>query len=160
MFLKDALLRCSRLEEEVASVYTGLSTLADVSPENAASWVETAKAERQRGHLLHALSQLSAALGDDGPFLVQAPVQLSALRRVLDSVSARMDGKIDSAAAVRCAETLDAAGCDEVHRSLLEVAELEIRRVLRLVESQTKGARPGSASRSRDRKGRRMVAVS
>lgn len=152
MFLKDALLRCSGLEEDVASVYAELAESPAATTELVAAWTESARVERQRARLLHALAELSAALGDDGPFLVQAPVQLVHLRRVVESVRGRVSPNIDQDLALRCAEALDAAGYGDLHRGLLEVAELEIRRVLRLVESQTKSTKRanGQGARSRD----------
>lgn len=155
MFLKDALLRCSGLEEEVASVYAELAESPAATAELASAWAESARVERQRARLLHALAELSAALGDDGPFLVQAPVQLVHLRRVVESVRGRVSPAIDQELAVRCADTLDAAGYGDLHRGLLEVAELEIRRVLRLVESQTRNAKRTHSNGTRSRENRK-----
>lgn len=151
MFLKDALLRCSQLENEVSSIYSTLARVPAVASEPAAVWAEAARRERGRSQLLHALAELSAALGDDGPFLVQIPVQLSNLRRVVDTVRGRVSETMDAATAGRCAETLEGAQRGELHATLLEVVEPELRRVLKLVEAETRAARRGSpAARARE----------
>lgn len=155
MFLKEALLRCSRLEDDVASMYAELAACPAAPSDAAAAW--SASASRERGHarLLHALAELSDALGDDGPFLVQVPVQLSTLKRVVDSVRGRVTDALDEATARRCAAMLDAAPRNEIHAGLLEVAEPEIKRVLRLIDEETRSARRGG-QRSRQREDRRI----
>jgi hypothetical protein len=151
MFLKDALLRCSQLEDEVASIYATLAKSPTVASESAAAWAEAARRERSRSQMLHALAELSAALGDDGPFLVQIPVQLANLRRIVDTVRGRITPALDAATADRCADTLEGAQRSELHATLLEVVEPEIRRVLKLVEAETRAARRGSpASRAKE----------
>lgn len=109
--------------------------------EVAASWSAAAKREREHARLLHALAELSVALGDDGPFLVQVPVQLSSLRRVVNSVRGRVSEGVDAITAQRCAEMLDAATRTELHTGLLEVAEPLLKRVLRLIEEETRSGR-------------------
>lgn len=155
MFLKEALLRCSQLEEEVASMYAELAACPAADGQAVASWSASANREREHARLLHALAELSAALGDDGPFLVQVPVQLSSLRRVVESVRGRVVEGVDAATAKRCADMLDAAPRGEIHAGLLEVAEPEIKRVLRLIDEETRHARRGGA-RARHREDRRM----
>jgi len=151
MFLKEALLRGSRLEDEVAEIYSGLASSPATSSEFAAAWTESARKERQRARLLHALAELSVALDDDGPFLVQVPVQLANLRRVVDNVRGHVTDAVDAATAERCIETLQAAPQSEVYAVLLEIAEPEIKRVLRLVDSETRASRGGVTSSSRTR---------
>jgi hypothetical protein len=155
MFLKDALLRSSQLEDEMASVYAQLATCPAVDAKEAAAWSAAAAREQVHARLLHALAKLSEALGDDGPFLVQVPVQLSALRRAVEGARARLAADMDAAAAGRCAGQLEAAPRRELYASLLEVAEPEVRRVLRLIDEETRGPRR-SGSRSRSREDRRM----
>lgn len=157
MFLKEALLRCSTLENEVASMYAELAACSAAPGEAAAAWSASANRERSHARLLHALAELSVALGDDGPFLVQVPVQLSTLRRVVESVRVRVcvaDG-VDAPTAQLCGDMLDSALRTELHAGLLEVAEPEIKRVLRLIDEETRTAR-GHPSRSRQREDRRI----
>lgn len=135
----------------MASMYAELAASSAASGEAASAWSASAGREKGRARLLHALAELSDALGDDGPFLVQVPVQLSTLRRVVDGVRDRVTGLVDSAAAQRCAEMLDAAPSAELHAGLLEVAEPEIKRLLRLIDDETRSARRGGQkARSRD----------
>lgn len=151
MFLKQALLRGSQLEDEVAEIYSGLASSPAVPSEAAASWAESARKERQRARILHALAELSVALDDDGPFLVQVPVQLANLRRVVDNVRGHVTDAVDETTARRCVETLESAPRGEVYAVLLEVAEPEIKRVLRLVDSEARCARGAGTSSSRAR---------
>jgi hypothetical protein len=157
MFLREALLRCSQLEDEVASVYAGLAGCGAATSDAAAAWAEAARKERQRARLLYALAELTAVLDDDGPFLVQAPVQLANLRRVVDNVRGHLASTVDACTAMRCAEALEATQRSELHAGLLEVAEPEVRRVLKLIDLETgnahradgDGAKPRGSARSR-----------
>lgn len=155
MFLKEALLRCSNLEEEMASVYAALASCPAATNQSAAAWSAASGREKRNARLLHALAELSEALGDDGPFLVQVPLQLSTLRRLVDAARGRVTNDIDAATAERCAEMLDTAPCRELYSGLLEVAEPEIRRVLKLIDEQTRSVRR-SGQRSRHPADRRV----
>ncbi|HXC50828.1 MAG TPA: hypothetical protein VN634_08095 [Candidatus Limnocylindrales bacterium] len=143
MFYREALRRCSALEDEVASAYAALAASPAVASERAAAWASAAAGERQKARLLHAAAEMSVALGDDGPFLVQVPLQLASLRKAVDRVRARLDEAPDEPSAIQLVESLDAAPRSELHSTLLEVAGVEIRRVLRLIESDTKSAKRG-----------------
>lgn len=156
MFLKEALLRCSRLEDEVASVYADLAASPAATPETAAAWVESSRKERQRSRLLHALAEISTALDDEGPFLVQVPVQMADLTRALENVRRRLATNVDAATGQRCIEALESAPRGELHVALLEIAEPEVKRALRLVDSEIRslrrvadGTRSPTASRTK-----------
>ena len=157
MFLKEALLRCSKLEDEVASAYDELARSPAATPETAAGWAESSRAERARAKLLQALAAVSLALDDDGPFLVQVPVQIAALERALENVRRRLSSNVDAASGQRCVEALEAAPRSELHAALLEIAEPEVRRALRLIDSEIRnlrrtaeGPRPRSGARTRE----------
>jgi len=141
MFLKEALLRCSRLEDEVASAYDELARSPAAAPEVAVSWAESSRRERMRAKLLHALAEISTALDDDGPFLVQVPVQLAGVERALESVRRRLSSEIDADTGQRCVEALEAAPRGELHAALLEIAEPEMKRALRLIDSEIRNLR-------------------
>ncbi len=163
MFYREALRRCSALEDEVASAYAELAASPAVASELAAAWASSAVEERQKARLLHAAAEMSVALGDDGPFLVQVPLQLASLRKVVDRVRERLAEAPDEPTAIQLAESLEAATRSELHSTLLEVAEVEIRRVLRMIESGTRATKRGRGAarktRSRDRTGRSAPAV-
>lgn len=151
MFLKEALLRCSQLEDEVASVYDELTRSPAATPEVSASWSEASHAGRQRARLLRALAELSTALEDDGPFLVQVPVQIAAVRRALENAHRRLPAVVDSPSGQRCVEALEAAPRRDLYAGLLEVAEPELKRAMRLVDAEVKSLRRnGNCSRPRD----------
>lgn len=151
MFLKEALLRCSQLEDEVASIYDELTRSPGSTADVAACWSEAAKTERQRARLLRALAELSTALEDDGPFLVQVPVQIGAVRRALENAHRRLPSVVDGPSGQRCAEALEAGPRLDLYAGLLEVAEPELKRATRLVDAEVKSLRKnGSGSRSRD----------
>lgn len=137
-------------------MYAELAACPAAPGETAAAWSASANRERRHARLLHALAELSEALGDDGPFLVQVPVQLSSLRRVVESVRVRVADGVDSATAQRCADMLDAAPRAELHAGLLEVAEPEIKRVLRLIDEEMRTARRGGGPKVRQREDRRI----
>jgi hypothetical protein len=159
MFFKDALLQCSELEDEVASMYATLAALPAADTASAAassSWAQAARKERQRARLLHAVAELSAALGDDGPFLVEVPLQLAALRKVIDRVRERVLEAVDTAGTARLIETLESARHGDLHANLLEVAEVEMRRVLRQIEAETRLARRSTQRAARNRNAVRL----
>lgn len=150
MFFREAVLKCSQLEQEVAQVYTQLAASAAAMPETADAWKEVARKENLNSRMLRAVADLSTALEDDGPFLVQIPVQLRNLRRVLDNVKHRLTATIDEAAGKRCAEALENAQRSELHAGLLEIAGPEVQRLLRLIDAEIKMLRrTGSGTRSR-----------
>jgi len=157
MFLKEALLRCSRLEDEVASVYADLAVSPAATPETAVSWAELSRREKRRSKLLHALAEISTALDDEGPFLVQVPVQMADLARALENVRRRLASNVDAITGQRCVEALESAPRGELHAALLEIAEPEIRRALKLVDSEIRslrrtaeGTRSRTASRTKE----------
>lgn len=130
MFLRDALLRCSELDDEAASVFADLCEASGPDEASAAALAASARAEREHAHLLRALAALADALDDDGPFLVQVPLQIAAFRRVLDAVRSRMSMGMEPDVARRCAERLQTAPFGELHRGLLELAAPQVHRVL------------------------------
>ena len=157
MFLREALQRFSVLEDEVASVYALLEKAPEAPPAQVAAWAEASGSMKHRAQLLRALAELSKALDDDGPFLVQVPVQLAGLGRTIASVRGKTGPTLNAATAAACADALAAAPLDELHASLLEVFEPEVRRLLRAIDVETRrvrrrgeGARSSGASRSRD----------
>lgn len=148
MYLHEALLRFSALEEEAALLYARLAGCDTSAPETAASCAESSRRAEMRAKLLHAVAELSQAVGDDGPFLVEVSVQLAALRRTLDSTHRRLSIAEDAATAESCVDALDAAQFGEVYADLLEVAEPAISRVLRTVDSEISHLRPRGKSRA------------
>lgn len=142
MFLKDALLRCSKLETEIAAVFAGLAAAAgDTSPRG--SLDGTARRARTRSALLHSLAELTSDLDDGGPFLVQISPQLAAVKRGLDAVKARA-----AAGENGLLELLDATPRNELYASLLDVAEPLVRRTMRLVENERRNSRRSGSERS------------
>ena len=139
MFLKQALLLCSELQQDIASKY---EALCDESPADARiqAWQVCAARERRRAGYLDALAQLCTALGDEGPFLVQIPVQLGELRRALDSAEWRRD-TCASHPGCSCAETLDRVAGAELYADLMELAEPHLRRTLRLIAEEIRTVR-------------------
>ncbi len=158
MFLKEALLRCSQLEDEVASVYDRLAGTPAATPQLVATWSEASRVERQRARLLRALAELSTALEDDGPFLVQAPVQMAGVRRALENAQHRLPSVVDGPSGQRCVEALEAAPRHDLYSGLLEVAEPELKRATRLVDAEVKSLRRNGTS-SRPREGARSRVV-
>ena len=154
MFYRDALERCSALGSEIASL---LCDLGSAAPQRAAAWTSVAAEERRKAGLLHAAAELSAALGDDGPFLVEVPVQIATLRQVVDRIREQLTNPPDVLTAVALAETLESARREELYDGLLEVVEDEMRRVLRLIEIQTRQTRDVRYGRGPKRR-RRMRA--
>lgn len=155
MFFKDAMFQCSQLEEQLASMYDALATSPEATSESAQGWTRSAAKERRRARLLHALAELSGAMDDDGPFLVQVPQELATLRKLVDRMRERVSDDSDTAAALRCLEAIETARPEDLHTSLLEIAEGEVRRLLRLIEEETRGSRRRHAD---GRRGRRTAA--
>ena len=56
MFLRDALLRCSELDDEAASVFADLCDASGPDEDSAAALAASARAEREHAHLLRALA--------------------------------------------------------------------------------------------------------
>jgi hypothetical protein len=158
MFFRVALLRCSDLQNEIASIYEALVTTPGLARHVVARWQELATVERGRGRLLHALATLSAAIEDDGPFLVQVSQQMAAVRQAIERTREQVAGGLDVASAERSAERIEATRHGDVRTALLEIADGEMRRVLRVIERETRGGRRGDRrSRSyRPRPARRV----
>lgn len=156
MFLRDALQRCSQLESEVASVYETLATAQGVPASSSRAWADAARRARQRASLLHSLAEVSVAIDDDGPFLVQVTPQIAAIRRVVENVRTRITTALDADSAVRAGAQLEATARDEVYANLLEIAEPVLRRVSRLMEAETRSAKRATADGPRSRESGRV----
>jgi hypothetical protein len=145
MYFRKALLRCSELHDENASIHhvlaDALATAPGASADLADGYRKIATRERRRARFLHALATLSEALEDDGPFLIEVPQHIAAVGKVLESTRERMDARLDAASAQSCADAIGAARHEDLHTVLLEIAEVEMRRVLRMIEDQTRGGR-------------------
>lgn len=151
MFLREALLRCSQLEEEVAALYDGLVRLPAATPETSARWADRSRKERERSRLLHALAELSSAIGDDGPFLVQEPQLLHRLREAVDEARSVLAKDGSGEGIARCVQALESSPCLELYAGLLDIAQPEARRLLRRLDSEIRNLRrlPESATRPR-----------
>lgn len=150
MFLREALRRGSRLEDEVAAVYDNLAGSCASSPEKAAAWAELSRKERLRARMLHALSEISDALGDEGPFLVEVPLQLAGVGRAIESAKRRLQADVDGEASQQCVDALEATPRAELIAALLEVAEPELRKAIRVIDSDVRSLRRrGDAPRMR-----------
>lgn len=153
MFLREALLRCSQLEEEVAALYDELVRLPEATPETSARWSDRSRKERERSRLLHALAELSSAIGDDGPFLVQEPELLGRLRRSVDEARRVLARDGSGEGIRRCVQALESSPCLELYAGLLDIAQPEARRLLRRIDSEIRNLRRGSESVTRPRSG-------
>jgi hypothetical protein len=149
MFYRDALLRCCQLEEDIASLYAALAESKAADADSAQAWSQAARNERENARILRAAAELSIALDEDGPFLVQIRLQLAACRKLVERVRASVAGVEDAGVAGALVQTLDSVPREEVRAALLEVAEGELRRLLRQIESQSKTLRRSRAARSR-----------
>ncbi|MFN2376674.1 MAG: hypothetical protein ABR538_09060 [Candidatus Binatia bacterium] len=151
MFLREALLRCSQLEEEVAALYDHLQHLPAANRETSARWSERSRKERERSRLLHALAELSSAIGDDGPFLVQEPQLLHRLRQSVDEARRLLARDGSGEGIARCVQALDSSPCLELYAGLLDIAQPEARRLLRRLDCEIRNLRrvPDLATRPR-----------
>jgi len=135
MFLKEALLRCSQLQHEIAAWYDALCETTDAGDLKIAAWKGTAARERRRAGFLEALAALCGALEDEGPFVVQVPLQLEALGRALHGVARRRQSCPDHTGC-ECADHLDSISSARLYADLLELAEPELRRSMRAVGNE------------------------
>jgi hypothetical protein len=140
MFLKEALLRCSVLQRETAARFESLRDESPADDARKAVWSGAALRERRRAELLDALASLCSALEDEGPFLVQIPLQLEEIRRALDSVEWRRD-TCASHPGCGCGELLQGIPGARVYADLIELAEPEVRRALRLISNEIRCVR-------------------
>jgi hypothetical protein len=160
MFYRIALLRCSQLQGEIGGIFSELAASPIATREAAAEWKGRASTEATRARVLRAAAELAGALEEDGPFLVQAPVDLRHVERVIDVAKRRLGSATDVATARKCVEGLESMQHAEMVEGLLEVAETEFCRVLRLIGSELKAVRRlGLSTRPADtRKARRLCA--
>jgi hypothetical protein len=140
MFLKEALLRCSVLHRETAARFESLRAESTADDARTAAWTGAAIRERRRAELLDALASICSALEDEGPFLVQIPLQLEEVRRALDSLEWRRDTCADHPGC-GCGEVLQAVPAARVYADLIELAEPEVRRALRLITNEIRAVR-------------------
>lgn len=143
MFFREALQKFAQLETEMAELYGALAALPDAPKDTASNWAARARGEARDAKLLSALAELSLAVDDDGPFLVQLPLALADVKHAVEQVRDQVTPDLDLSAAQRCADALEAAPCRSIHGDLFELAVPEVRRVLRLLDSESKVARRG-----------------
>lgn len=141
MYLREALIQSSSLLTEVASVYERLARDFAPTPQVAAERAESARKETARARLLFALAELSTAAGDDGPFVTEIPVCLARLRHALCVITRRLSRGADPNTDKACIDTLEAAGLESFHAEILEAAEPEMTRVLRMMDSEISHSR-------------------
>src|SRR5689334_16085845 len=134
MFLKEALLRCSQLQQEIASMYDALCETTAARDARSAAWKGAAACERRRSGFLEALAALCSALEDEGPFVVQVPLQLEDLSRALDSAAWRRQS-CRNHGSCGCVDHLSSITSTRLYADLLELAEPELRRSLRAVSN-------------------------
>ncbi len=140
MFLKEALLRCSQLQQQTAAQYDALCDQSPGDDARAGKWRGAAARERRRAGFLEALAQLCTALEAEGPFLVQIPLQLEEIRRALDSAQWRRD-TCTTHPGCTCAESLERVMASELYVDLIELAEPEVRRALRVIANELRNVR-------------------
>jgi hypothetical protein len=140
MFLKEALQRCSVLHRETAARYESLRAESPEDDARLAAWTGAAIRERRRAELLDALASVCSALEDEGPFLVQIPLQLEEVRRALDSLEWRR-GTCSDHPGCGCGEQLQAIPGARLYADLIELAEPELRRALRLITNEIRAVR-------------------
>jgi hypothetical protein len=157
MFLKEALLRCSVLHRETAARFESLRTESIAEDERTAAWTGAAIRERRRAELLDALASICSALEDEGPFVVEIPLQLEEVRRALDSLEWRRDTCADHPGC-GCGEELQAVPAARVYADLIELAESEVRRALRLISNEIRAVRRTAPSAVSSREARAVAA--
>jgi hypothetical protein len=98
--------------------------------------------------MLQALASLCVVLEDEGPFLVQIPLQLEAFRAALERAAWRREACSEHPRCL-CAEAIEAVVRPELHADLLEVAEPELKRALRSLSGEIRHLRRSDASTRR-----------
>ena len=74
---------------------------------------------------------------------MHVPLQLAALRKVVDEAARRVREGVEPAAALDVVESIEAAERGRVYAGLLELIRPEIARVLRVVDSHAERGRKG-----------------
>lgn len=148
MFFREALLRCSKLQRETAGLFDELCAEAPSGDPRVPLWKLAAATERRRAGILEALAALCVVLEDEGPFLVQIPLQLEAYRAALERASWRREACSDHPRCL-CAEAVEAVLRPGLHADLLEVAEPELKRALRSVSGEIRNLRRSDAASRR-----------
>jgi hypothetical protein len=137
MYLKDALIRCSDLEVEVADLLQSIVAASADSPMRGVREALHRRA-RLRAALFRSLAGTVASLEDGGPFLVEITGRLAALRRAIDPL---LGAGVRAHNAEAMLEQIAATGRADVYEQLLEVAEPIARRAVRLIEVERRSAR-------------------
>ncbi|HEY2774638.1 MAG TPA: hypothetical protein VGK20_11390 [Candidatus Binatia bacterium] len=156
MFLKDALTSCASLHDDLAAVFT---SVAAVTPGSRDAWPQLARRSAFRSALMRSLAGLCEAVDDGGPFLVQVPPKLVALRRTIHTARSRLADSNDPAILEKLATELDHAPHWELYASLLEVADPLIGRTSRLVSSEIRAARRAESTSSRSTRAKVLCRV-
>jgi hypothetical protein len=156
MFFREALLRCSQLHLETAALFDGLCEGPREDP-RIRSWQLAGALERKRAGFLKALATLCSILEDEGPFLVQIPPQLEAFRDALEFAAWRRASCRDHSHC-SCAEAVESIPRGRLHADLLELAEPELKRALRVVALEIRELRKNDASPRRAPEKQRAMA--
>jgi hypothetical protein len=154
MYLREALQHCHDLEEEVGHIYDELAALHHDDSRLARLWCELARDERLHARVLGCLVAAQEAEEDDGPFLVEEPVRIDAMRRLIDKAYREVRSGIDARGAVQLAESLEASELNELFDRLVELARPALYRLLGIIE---KGLDDGDLHLARLRRARRLT---
>jgi len=145
MYLREAIERCARIEESIGDLYDGMAGAGgDVGGraigDARLDWRRLAERERQQARLLHVAAAAVAAVDGDGPFVVQEPLQLAALDRVVEEARRRLRSGEGRAVATGVAsvadlsDVLEASGRGGLCASLLALARPAIAKALRATD--------------------------
>jgi hypothetical protein len=159
MFLAEALLRCSQFQKETASHYDAFCIESPADGARIEAWKGASRRERRRASFLEALAFLCSALEDEGPFLVQIRLQLEEVRRALDHARWRRDNCTEHPRC-GCAEMIESIPLARLYADLIELAEPEVRRGLRLIANELRAIRRDSDGRAPRREGKMAMAGS
>lgn len=157
MFLAEALLRCSQFQKETASHYDAFCVESPADEARIEAWKGAARRERRRAGFLEALAVLCSALEDEGPFLVQIRAQLEAVRRTLDHARWRREN-CTGHPRCGCAEMIESIPLARLYADLIELAEPEVRRGLRVIANELRLIRRDADSRVPKRDGKLALA--
>lgn|GEM_PF-1909534 len=134
MFMREAICRDAEIEEAIANLYAQIASRHESGTELARGWSEMARRERRRARVLQAIVAAQGVADDDGPFLVNVPLQLAQLRKVVEDAYRAANDCVAPLPAVELAQMIEAADHGSIYRGLLELGRTQIVRLLRVLD--------------------------
>ncbi|RMD83795.1 MAG: hypothetical protein D6815_05655 [Candidatus Dadabacteria bacterium] len=133
MYLREALIECRGLEDEIAGVYERLAAAHGSDRKLARLWQRMARDERLHARILSALLAAEEVAEDDGPFLVDLRQRIARARKLVDRTCRRIRSGISTEEAVELVKAIEESEINGLFCEVVELAKPALERLLAMV---------------------------